>query len=292
MTQSVHEQRRCRDWLMPHMAGNKPKIQTKEQYWRMASASLGKISKSAFDAGWFWAINDSGRKDWLDRSPQIKSHRQHIRLWFEFYKLAFDDPALQDNLAKVRTFYEPWGDPRGLDFRDWWKDHGYLFGETQVEEIAKISKAPNVLNISIPLNVPASKALADIKVLIESRQRERMAELGLDPNSSKSLKAGFGTYEINAKELRGRPLHEAHVAYRMWLEMGKPTINSAFLQGVRDRLQNRPRAKWMPSYLLREAEMDRKGNPRFAEEQIRQMRRSIKKADDVCVAVSKGRFPE
>jgi hypothetical protein len=37
--------------------------------------------------------------------PQIKSRRQHIRLWFEFYKLALDDPALQDNLAKVRNFY-------------------------------------------------------------------------------------------------------------------------------------------------------------------------------------------
>jgi hypothetical protein len=61
-------------------------------------------------------------------APQIKSRRQHIRLWFEFYKLALDDPALQDNLVKVPNFYEPWGDPRGLDFRIWWKDHGYLFG--------------------------------------------------------------------------------------------------------------------------------------------------------------------
>jgi hypothetical protein len=42
--------------------------------------------------------------------PQIKSRKQHIRLWFEFYKLALDDPALQDNLAKVRPFYEPWGE--------------------------------------------------------------------------------------------------------------------------------------------------------------------------------------
>jgi hypothetical protein len=43
------------------------------------------------------------------RHPIVKSRRQHIRLWFEFYKLALDDPDLQDNLAKVRTFYEPWG---------------------------------------------------------------------------------------------------------------------------------------------------------------------------------------
>ena len=46
--------------------------------------------------------------------PQIKSHRQHIRLWFEFYKLALDDQALQGNLAKVSAFNEPWGDPREL----------------------------------------------------------------------------------------------------------------------------------------------------------------------------------
>lgn len=223
--------------------------------------------------------------------PQIKSHHQHIRLWFEFYKLALDDPALQDNLAKVRTFYDPWGDPRGMDFNDWWRDHGYLFGNTQVEAVAKVSKAPNALTVSIPLNLPVSKALAEVKALIEAQQRERLEELGLGTANAKSLKAGFGTYEINAKELRGRPLHEAHVVYRMWFEMGKPTINSAFLQAVRDTLRNRPKAKWLPSFLLREAEADRKGNPRFAEEQIRQMRRSIRKAQDTCLAVSKGRFP-
>ena len=223
--------------------------------------------------------------------PIVKSRRQHIRLWFEFYKLALDDPALQANLAKVRTFYEPWGDPRGLDFREWWKDHGYLFGGTQVEEITKVSKAPNVLNLSIPLNLAVTKTLPEIKALIEAKQRERLEQLGLDTKAAKSLTAGFGTYEINAKELRGRPLHEAHVIYCMWLDMGKPTINSAFLQAVRDRLLNRPKAKWLPSFLIREAELDRKGNPRFAEEQIRQMRRSIKRAQDTCLAVSKGRFP-
>jgi hypothetical protein len=223
--------------------------------------------------------------------PQIKSRRQHIRLWFEFYKLALDDPALQDNLAKVRTYYEPWCDPRGLDFRVWWKVHGYLFGGTQVEEITKTSKAPNVLNLSIPLNLAVTKTLPEIKAMIEAKQRERLEQLGLDPKAAKSLTAGFGTYEINAKELRGRPLHEAHVIYCIWLEMGKPTINSDFLQAVRDRLVTRPRAKWLPSFLLREAEADRKGNLRFAEEQIRQMRRSIKRAQDVCLAVSKGRFP-
>lgn len=224
--------------------------------------------------------------------PQIKSRRQHIRLWFEFYKLALDDPDLQDNLAKVRTFYEPWGDPRGVDFRVWWKDHSYLFGATQVEEATKVSKAPNVLNVSIPLNLPVTKTLPEIKALIEAKQRERLEQLGLDPKGAKSLTAGFGTYEINAKELRGRPLHEAHVIYSIWLEMGKPTINSDFLNAVRDRLLGRPKAKWLPSFLLIPGwDIDSKGNPCFTENQIRQMRRSIKKAQDVCLSVSRGRFP-
>lgn len=223
--------------------------------------------------------------------PIVKSRKQHIRLWFEFYKLALDDPALQDNLAKVRNFYEPWGDPRGLDFRAWWKDHRYLFGATEVEEVSKVSKAPNVLNLSIPLNMPVTKTLPEIKAMIEAKQRERLEQLGLDLKGAKSLTAGFGTYEINAKELRGRPLHEAHVLYCIWLETGKPAINSDFMQAVRDRLLNRPKAKWLPSFLLREAEADRRGNLRFAEEQIRQMRRSIKKAQDVCLSVSRGSFP-
>lgn len=223
--------------------------------------------------------------------PIVKSHKQHIRLWFEFYKLALADPDLQDNLAKVRTFYEPWGDPRGVEFREWWKGHSYLFGSMEVEEVTKVINAPNVITVSIPLNLPVSKSLPSVKALIEAKQRARFAELGLDASGAKSLKAAFGQYEISAKELRGRPLYEALLIYEIWLELGKPAISSDFMQMVRDRLLNRPRAKWLPSFLLREAALDRRGNPRFAEEQIRQMRRSVKKAQDVCVAVSRGKFP-
>ena len=179
-----------------------------------------------------------------------------------------------------------------MDFRVWWKDHGYLFGGTQVEEITKASKAPNVLNLSIPLNLAVTKTLPEIKAMIEAKQRERLEQLGLDPKGAKSLTAGFGTYEINAKELRGRPFHEAHVIYCIWLEMGKPTINPAFLQAVRDRLLNRPKAKWLPSFLQApEWGPDSGGNPYFSEYRVRQMRRSIQRAQDVCLAVSKGRFP-
>jgi hypothetical protein len=62
---------KCRDWLTPHMTDNKPKAFTKEEYRLMAMKELG-VSKSAFDAGWIWAIEDMGRQDWYDPSPRRK----------------------------------------------------------------------------------------------------------------------------------------------------------------------------------------------------------------------------
>ena len=223
--------------------------------------------------------------------PIVKSRKQHIRLWFEFYKLVLDEAELQANLLTTGNFYMPWGDCHQLKFQDWWKDHAYLFGGTEVESISRINKHPNLLSLAIPLNLPIAQTLPQIKAIIEERQRQRFIELGMEPEGAKSLKSGFGRYNINVKELRGRTLHEAHVIYCIWLEHNKPPINSAFLQVVRDQLLTRPRAKWLPSFLQRGAETDRNGNLRFTEEQIRQTRRSINKAREVCGAVSKGRFP-
>ncbi len=225
------------------------------------------------------------------KHPNVTSQKQHIRLWFEFYKLALADPDLQDNLAKVRTFYEPWGDPRGIEFREWWKSHFYLFGSTEVEEVTKAINAPNVITIAIPLNQPVSKTLPAVKALIEAKQVQRLRQLGLPDHGVKSLKAGFGRYEIDARELRGRTLYVALLLYQIWLDNGKPAIGSKFMQIARDWFQNRPRANWMPLIITAEATPDGRGKPQFTDEQIRNVRRSIKKAREAAVAVSKGRFP-
>lgn len=227
----------------------------------------------------------------MSRHPSVTSQKQHIRLWFEFYKLALADPDLQENLAKVRTFYEPWGDPRGIEFREWWKSHSYLFGSTEVEEVTKAVNAPNVITIAIPLNQPVSKTLPAVKALIEAKQTQRLSQLGIDDSGVKSLKAAFGRYDVGAKELRGRTLYVALLLYEIWIELGKPAIGSNFMQIARDRLLYRPRAKWLPGFLLAEAVPDGSGKLQFSDDQIRNMRRSIKKAQVVCHSVSKGRFP-
>lgn len=69
ISQTLRDRKRCRDWLIPHMALGKPKAFTKKHYHQLALAELGPISKASFDDAWIWAIEDSGRQDWY-RSKQ------------------------------------------------------------------------------------------------------------------------------------------------------------------------------------------------------------------------------
>ena len=74
--EKAQEQRqKCRDWLIPHMTDNKSKAFTKDEYRTMAMKELG-VSKSAFDFGWIWAIEDLGRQDWYEPKP-----RGRTRTW-------------------------------------------------------------------------------------------------------------------------------------------------------------------------------------------------------------------
>ena len=51
--------------------------------------------------------------------PLIRSSRQYVRLWFEFYKLCLNDRDLENNLEKSQKFYKPWGDVTNVEFDDW-----------------------------------------------------------------------------------------------------------------------------------------------------------------------------
>ena len=224
--------------------------------------------------------------------PQIKTSRQHIRLWFEFYRMCLNDPDLQDNLEKSEDFYKPWGDVTNIKFDDWWKTHKDLFGVSRVEEISRISNHPNSLNLTIPLNQPVSKSIKEIKELIESKQTERLFELGIDTYGLKTKSVSYGQYEVTPGiEIRGKTLYEIQLMYSIWLGIGKPPVNTMYCLEVVERLRSRPKSKWIPYLLLQEPSEDRKGNLRYTDDQLRQVRRYIKKGQKVCESVSKGHFP-
>jgi hypothetical protein len=224
-------------------------------------------------------------------TPEIKSRKQLIRIWFEFYKLCLDDSRLRGNIKKSRSYYEPWGECRGVKFDDWWRDHKSLFGSTRVEEALEVSRHPSVLTLSVPLNQPVSKTLPEVKKLIEKTQKDRLRERGIDPKGWKSLASGCGLYELSMGEARGRVLNEILVVYSIWKSLGEPPINSEFCQSVIDTLKGRPRAKWIPHIVAATPIADSRGRLQFSQDQLRQLRRYVKRGEELCSSVSLGVFP-
>ena len=225
-------------------------------------------------------------------SPTIKSSKQRIRLWFEFYKLCLNDPTLQKNLKKSLNYYKPWGDVSNLKFDEWWATHKQLFGELRVTEIKKVSKHPNALNVSIPLNHPVSHSIRELKIMIMERQQQRFKELGIGTENFKSKNPSFGKYEFTkGAEIRGGHLNEILMMYKIWLDMDKPAINSEYILEVVRRFDARPRAKWKPWIINVNKPRLEEGNLLYDEEVLRQMRRYIRKAQQVSRNVSLGKFP-
>ena len=218
-------------------------------------------------------------------SPNPTSRRQHIRIWFEFYKLSLTDPDLSENIQRSSDFYKPWGDVTSIKFDDWWKDHKDLFGVTRVEETKRISKHPNSLNVMIPLNQPVTNSIKQLRLMIEEKQNERLTELGIDSSSKKTSSVGFGQYEFTkGVEVRGRTLNEILVIYQIWISKGRPPINMELIKSINETLRSRPKSTWVPMIMIDE-------EPEDYLNLVRQVRRLINRGKKITETVSKGQFP-
>lgn len=206
--------------------------------------------------------------------------------------MAHREPDLVDNLQRSQEYYQPWGDVTSMKFDDWWKGHKHLFGETSVRQVNSVSSSPNAIHLAIPLNLPVTKVLAEVKRLVEECQSQQLIHKGIDPRSLKSLHSGFGVFELTTGvEIRGRTLYEIQVMYQFWQDFGKPRVNTRTISEIVNRFRSRPRSKWVPYILQMKPIADKKGNFRYDEGQIRQVRRYLKKGYEVCKSVSLGEFP-
>ncbi len=210
--------------------------------------------------------------------PTIQSQKQIYRMWFEFLKMAHNEFDLSENLLNSVEYYQPWGDVASIKFDDWWRDHKQIFGETKVRQTNTLSSSPNAITVAIPLNLPVTKTLAEVKRIVEEAQTERLIQKGINPSTLKSLHSGFGSYEITmGVEVRGRTLYEIQLMYQFWQEMGKPPVNTETVSKIVQKFRERPRAKWVPYILQMKPLADKKGNLRYDEGQLRQVRRYLKK---------------
>ena len=231
-------------------------------------------------------------------SPQsinisMRSKKQHIRLWFECLQICHSDPQYSENLKQSKDFYEEWGDVLNIKFDDWWRDHKYLFDDVLVKEVSKVSKSPNIMTLSIPLNENVSTILKDVKRIVEQKQSDRLVELGESQSSRKSKSLGIGKYSFTQKEIKGLFHYQNLEMYKIYLRLNKPPINRNFLIEVRKSFDSRVRSQLRKTMvnLPQMSDFERfKDNADF-EDVIRSVRRSLKGVEKTLANVSKGRFP-
>ena len=231
-------------------------------------------------------------------SPQpinisMRSKKQHIRLWFECLQICHSGPQYSENLKQSKDFYEEWGDVTNIKFDDWWKDHKYLFDEVMVKEVSKVSKSPNTMTLSIPLNENVSSIIKDVKRMVEQKQSARLIELGEDQSNRKSKRLGIGKYSFTQKEIKGLFHYQNLEMYKIYLRLRRPPINRNFLMEVRKSFDSRVRSQLRRTMVnlpqMRDFERY-KSNSDF-EDVIRSVRRSIKGVEKTLKNVSLGKFP-
>ena len=223
----------------------------------------------------------------------MRSKKQHIRLWFECLQICHADPRYSENLKQSKDFYEEWGDVLNIKFDDWWRDHKFLFDEVLVKEVSKVSKSPNTMTLSIPLNENVSTILKEVKRIVEQKQSDRLVELGLDRSNRKSKSLGVGKYSFTQKEIKGLFHYQNLEMYKIYLRLNKPPINRNFLIEVRKSFDSRVRSQLRKTMvnLPQMSDFERfKDNADF-EDVIRSVRRSLKGVEKTLANVSKGRFP-
>ena len=187
--------------------------------------------------------------------PKVQGTRQHYRIWFEYYRIAKFDGTKEQKanlkaLDKDSGFYREW-EPitKETKFDDWWREKKYLFGDPQIKEINSVSNNPLTLNISIPLTESVTKSLSQIRELIEERHSHYWKTVkGIKNPATLKNRAIPSNYKING-EIKGSDQHSIQLIYKIWIESGRPIINSEFLDKVENWFRSRPRSKWLPKNL-------------------------------------------
>ena len=224
----------------------------------------------------------------------MRSKKQHIRLWFECLQICHSEIQYKDNLIRSKGFYEEWGDVSSVKFDDWWKIKKYLFEESYVSEVTKVSSNPNTITLSIPLNEKVSTITKEVKRIVERHQSERLKQMGIDPHTVKSKSLSDGKYKFTQKEIKGKFHYINLEIYKIFLDLNKPPINRQFLINVRQRFEDRHRSKlskniiWIPQMKDFESSYKTNGD---CEDIIRTVRRGLKGVEKTLLNVSNGRFP-
>jgi hypothetical protein len=218
------------------------------------------------------------------------------RLWFEFLKLARTDP----NLKWSTEHYAAWDNVASMGFDEWWATHWQkLFAVerraqeiTDSEEWSCVSRNPNRMVISLPLDCDIRGTLEDLRKLLDAkgagkRRRQKQGTTG-------------AAYSISAENLKYPSLRQLLRIYGYWLDTGGSLDDTASRYYKWTRATNAKRDEWEKKRKNRGKEpfwrkVTETGWESYVKgdehDRRRAMRRYIGKARKIADNVSKGVFP-
>lgn len=218
--------------------------------------------------------------------PSRPSTKQHVRIWFEFYKLALADDRFAEQIEASQSYYKPWGDAAGIPFDHWWKTHSNLFDELRVREVQKVVGSRDVIHLAIPLGLDTKRSIEQIRDLLVARQKAEAEVRGEGPK--RSNRVGAGRFHLTpGMEFRGRTADIILRVYRdVYLPAGCPPVGASFADKV-VKFFSSGRFKMKLHFLTASG-----SEPAyFSQDQLRALRRYIKRAKTLVNAAAKGDFP-
>lgn len=222
------------------------------------------------------------------KQPQIKSDKQFVRLWYEFYRLCLRESDLRLTLDANLSAYADWGDGSEA-FDQWWTTHRDLFTAATVQSVPSGTSSSGFLLLKVPIAASLTRSMSEVRSFIKEAQAKDMVALGLDPTQAKSSALRLNRVELAGKELRGRAIYEALIVVSHWLDMSRPPINLAFARSLHQSLGKRKRSTWLPHVLVPRHEEG--GLPVFDLDQLRQIRRLKDRGWEAAQNVSEGKPP-
>lgn len=209
--------------------------------------------------------------------------KENIRIWFEFYKLAFNDKSLKSELEKSQDYYSDWGNVKNISFDKWWKENKTLFDEVTIREIKIIDNDPSAIFLKVPLALPLTDLLKRFKKVVELKQE------ALRKTYTKAKAVPVSKYTFTpGTEFRASKNNDVLMIYRdVYLKNGRPAINNAFLLKVKSFYEGRRSRKFNKLPVIFASFDPTDSNETI----IRNCRRYIKDAERLMLAAARGDFP-
>jgi hypothetical protein len=209
--------------------------------------------------------------------------KENIRIWFEFYKLALNNPKLSKEIENSNDYYKEWGNVKDVSFDKWWNGHKDLFDEVTVREVTEIDNDPSAVFIKVPLALPLTDLMSRFKNLIEHKQGK------VRKKKTKSKAVNIKQYSFTlGTEFRAQRNNDVLLIYRdVYLKNGSPPINNKFIEKIKAFYEGR-RSKKYNKLPIVFAQFEPKDHNDTI---IRNCRRYIKDAEKLMLAAAKGDFP-